>query len=94
MRMAVAAKWGQEKGRELKKARVPNELTAEELSFGVKLDAGFETTQELTAAQDFSGQERALAALELGPLPAGITEGKPRSQPMREWLRLNKERRQ
>lgn len=42
------------------------ELRGSDLHFTVALDGGFSTTQELTAAHDFVGQERAVAALELG----------------------------
>ena len=42
------------------------ELNAEELRFSVKLDDKFSSTGELAGVKDFVGQERALAALELG----------------------------
>lgn len=71
MSEVTAAKPEQEKGKELKEAKVARELTAKELRFAVTLDSGFTTTQELTLAQDFAGQERALAALELGLGVAG-----------------------
>jgi predicted ATP-dependent protease len=45
---------------------LPVELRADELRFSVKLDIAFTTTEELTPALGFAGQERALAALELG----------------------------
>ncbi|HEY7555671.1 MAG TPA: AAA family ATPase [Candidatus Binatia bacterium] len=43
-----------------------SELTAEQLRFHAKLDGKFSSTQELSGMQEFAGQERALAALELG----------------------------
>ncbi len=52
------------------KARRP-ELTAEQLRFRPKLAAKFSSTQELTGMPEFAGQERALAALELGIGVAG-----------------------
>jgi hypothetical protein len=45
---------------------VPRELSAEELRFSTKIDCAFVSTQELIRAKEFVGQERALAALELG----------------------------
>jgi len=42
------------------------ELSAEELRFSTKIDGTFVSTQELSRAKEFVGQERALAALELG----------------------------
>jgi AAA domain len=42
------------------------ELSAEELRFSTKIDCTFVSTQELSRAKEFVGQERALAALELG----------------------------
>jgi predicted ATP-dependent protease len=51
-------------------ASLPVELTGEQLRFQVSLPAQFRTTEELTPGQDFIGQERAHAALELG---LGIT---------------------
>src|SRR5919106_402964 len=44
----------------------PRELSADELRFTPKIDRGFVSTQELSGAQEFVGQERALAALEPG----------------------------
>ena len=44
----------------------PRELSAEELRFSVKIDCPFASTQELSGAKEFVGQERALAALDLG----------------------------
>jgi predicted ATP-dependent protease len=46
--------------------RSPRELSAEELRFSVKIDCPFASTQELSGATEFVGQERALAALDLG----------------------------
>ncbi|HXV49249.1 MAG TPA: AAA family ATPase [Candidatus Binatia bacterium] len=42
------------------------ELSAEELRFSAKIVSHFTSTGELTGTKDFVGQERALAALELG----------------------------
>ena len=42
------------------------ELSAEELRFSVQMDDKFSSTGELAGAKNFVGQERALAALELG----------------------------
>jgi hypothetical protein len=42
------------------------ELSAEELRFSAKIVPHFTSTGELTGTKDFVGQERALAALELG----------------------------
>lgn len=44
----------------------PRELSAEELRFTAKIDPNFSSTRELSGAKEFVGQERALAALELG----------------------------
>jgi ATP-dependent Lon protease len=49
---------------------VPHELSADELRFTAKFDGKFASTRELGGAKEFVGQERALAALELG---LGIT---------------------
>ncbi|MBI2361557.1 MAG: AAA family ATPase [Deltaproteobacteria bacterium] len=57
--------------KELKEALVPKELEAEELRFSVSLDGGFTSTAELAQAREFVGQERAIAALELGLGVAG-----------------------
>jgi lon-related putative ATP-dependent protease len=62
----------QQSARQLKDAAVPRELTAEQLSFRVTLDSSFGTTSEVTDREDFAGQERAQAALELG---LGVTGG-------------------
>ncbi|HUK41691.1 MAG TPA: ATP-binding protein, partial [Candidatus Acidoferrales bacterium] len=47
-------------------SRGPRELTAEELRFSAKIADKFASTEELKGTKDFVGQERALAALELG----------------------------
>lgn len=44
----------------------PRELTAEQIRFEAKLDENFVSTAELHGANAFVGQERALAAMELG----------------------------
>jgi len=52
---------------EIKVASAPRELAAEEVTFSVSAASlGFTTTAEITATPDWVGQERALAALELG----------------------------
>jgi ATP-dependent Lon protease len=51
--------------------RSPRELSAEELRFSTKIFREFSSTQELTGTKEFVGQERALAALELGLGVAG-----------------------
>ncbi|MBI3001431.1 MAG: AAA family ATPase [Deltaproteobacteria bacterium] len=56
---------------ELEEALAPKELSAEDLRFSVSLDGGFESTAELAQVEDFVGQERAVAALELGLGVAG-----------------------
>ena len=56
---------------ELEEALAPKELSAEELRFSVSLDGGFKSTAELAQVEDFVGQERAVAALELGLGVAG-----------------------
>ncbi|MBI4525673.1 MAG: AAA family ATPase [Deltaproteobacteria bacterium] len=55
----------------LKTASRPRTLGPEELRFAVKYDSGFATTEELLPEDEFVGQERALAALELGLGVAG-----------------------
>ena len=45
---------------------VPRELSAEELRFAAQIKGEFTSTRELARAKEFAGQERALAALELG----------------------------
>ena len=44
----------------------PRELSANDLRFAAKLTVKFDSTRELSGATEFVGQERALAALELG----------------------------
>jgi predicted ATP-dependent protease len=44
----------------------PRELSADELRFSTKIGRAFTSTRELVGANDFVGQERSLAALELG----------------------------
>jgi len=51
--------------------RSPRELSAEELRFSTKLARKFSSTRELSGTKEFVGQERALAALELGVGVAG-----------------------
>ncbi len=46
--------------------RHAREVKPEDLVFASKLNGSFRSTQELTGANEFVGQERALAALELG----------------------------
>lgn len=50
----------------LQPATPPRELTAEELRFHVTVTPEFHTTADLEPCRDFTGQERARAALELG----------------------------
>lgn len=57
--------------KELKEALMPKELDATELRFSVSLDGGFTSTAELAQPREFVGQERAIAALELGLGVAG-----------------------
>jgi ATP-dependent Lon protease len=66
MRQAAIAKWEEEGRGLMEKAGIARELSADDLRFTVRLDGGFATTEELAPAQDFAGQERALAAMELG----------------------------
>ena len=66
MGSVAAAKKEPEKLVGLKGAKIVCELDAKELRFAVTLDGGYTTTRELAAVQDFAGQERALAAMELG----------------------------
>ncbi len=44
----------------------PRELSAEEIRFTIQIDGEFASTREFAGAGEFVGQERALAALELG----------------------------
>src|SRR5512142_174105 len=61
-------------GNETRPAPCPDqrELSAADLRFSVELESGFTSTRELAGAKEFAGQERALAALELG---LGVTAG-------------------
>lgn len=52
--------------------RDPRELTADELRFSPKIECSFASTQELKGTNEFVGQERALAALDLG---LGVSAG-------------------
>lgn len=47
-------------------AATPYELTADKLRFAARFDGKFSSTRELSGTKEFVGQERALAALELG----------------------------
>ena len=49
----------------------PRELSSKELGFSVKIDCKFSSTRELSRTKDFVGQERALAALDIGLGVAG-----------------------
>jgi ATP-dependent Lon protease len=53
------------------KPQAARELGARDLRFDLKFEGGFATTEDLAPAEDFAGQERALAALELGLGVAG-----------------------
>lgn len=66
MGRVAAAKKEAQKIPAWKEAKSARELDAGELRFGVALEGAFTTTRELVAAEDFAGQERALAAMELG----------------------------
>ncbi|MBI4528372.1 MAG: AAA family ATPase [Deltaproteobacteria bacterium] len=69
--MAATTRIDQEAAGELREAKAPRELAAEQLSFKVTLDSSSALTSELTPQEDFAGQERASAALELGLGVAG-----------------------
>ncbi|HWP58943.1 MAG TPA: AAA family ATPase [Candidatus Acidoferrales bacterium] len=79
---------------ELKAAHPPRELTAEELRFHVAFDASFATTSDVTPQEDFAGQERARAALELGLGVAGAgynifvsgLAGAEKLQALQQWV--------
>lgn len=82
------------KGRKLEEARPKRELSAKDLSFAIKLDGEFGTTAELAPGKDFVGQERALAALELGLgihgggfniFVSGLT-GAEKLQALKQWV--------
>ncbi len=70
--MAEISRADQATTKAFKEAASPRELAAEQLSFHVSLDSSFATTSEFTLREDFAGQERAQAALELG---LGVTGG-------------------
>jgi ATP-dependent Lon protease len=72
----------------------PRELAAEELRFVAKIDRSFASTQELIGPKEFVGQERALAALELGLgvgasgyniFVSGLT-GSEKLETLRRWI--------
>ena len=72
----------------------PRELRAEELRFATRFAAKFTSTRELSGAKEFIGQERALAALELGLgvgnggyniFVSGLT-GANKLETLRRWL--------
>jgi predicted ATP-dependent protease len=72
----------------------PRELSAEELRFSTKIARKFSSTRELTGAKEFFGQERALAALELGLGVSGSgynifvsgLAGAEKLETLRDWL--------
>jgi predicted ATP-dependent protease len=73
---------------------LPRELSAEELRFSTTIDRKFASTRELTGAKEFFGQERALAALELGLgvsasgyniFVSGLT-GAEKLETLRDWV--------
>jgi ATP-dependent Lon protease len=72
----------------------PRELSAEELRFSTKIAREFSSTRELTGAKEFFGQERALAALELGLGVSGSgynifvsgLAGAEKLETLRDWL--------
>ena len=72
----------------------PRELSVEELRFSTKIDRKFASTRELSGTKEFFGQERALAALELGLgvsgsgyniFVSGLT-GAEKLETLRDWL--------
>jgi ATP-dependent Lon protease len=72
----------------------PRELSAEELRFAARIEGTFASTGELSGAQEFVGQDRALAALELGVgvsatgyniFVSGLT-GAEKLQTLRSWV--------
>jgi predicted ATP-dependent protease len=81
---------------ELEKERLahPRELAAEELRFSVDMASLFSSTSELSPAQDFIGQERARAALDLGLGVAGSgynifvsgLNGSEKLETLRRWV--------
>lgn len=58
-------------GQPEKSRHQPRELSVDELRFSTKIEHKFSSTRELAGAMEFVGQERALAALELGLGVAG-----------------------
>ena len=70
------------------------ELSAEELRFSIKIDHKFSSTRELSGAKEFFGQERAVAALELGLGVSGSgynifvsgLAGADKLETLRDWL--------
>jgi ATP-dependent Lon protease len=64
--MSVTVKAPQDRQPPLQRAAPPLELSAEQLHFRPALTLDFQTTKELEPLRDFTGQERARAALELG----------------------------
>lgn len=72
----------------------PRELSAEELRFSTKIDHRFSSTRELSGAKEFFGQEKALAALELGLGVSGSgynifvsgLAGAEKLETLRDWL--------
>jgi ATP-dependent Lon protease len=68
--MTTSAPDSQLPGTGVQPAAPPVELRAEQLRFRVHFSPAFRTTEELTPVHDFTGQERARAALDLG---LGIT---------------------
>jgi len=75
--------------------RSPRELSGEELRFPTDIVCKFASTDELTGAKDFVGQERALASLELGLGVAGSgynifvsgLTGAEKLETLRRWVR-------
>jgi predicted ATP-dependent protease len=75
--------------------RSARELSAEELRFPIDIVCKFTSTDELTDAKDFVGQERALASLELGLGVAGSgynifvsgLTGVEKLETLRRWVR-------
>lgn len=78
----------------LKAANPPRELTAEELRFRVAFDTSVVATDEIIPQEDFAGQERARAALELGLGVAGAgynvfvsgLSGAEKLQALQQWV--------
>lgn len=94
MSKIASARTSEEKGSLMKAGRAARELTAQELRFAVKFDGKFMTTAELAPAEDFAGQERALASLELGlglaqrgfnVFVSGLA-GSEKLEALREWV--------